>query len=88
MKVNDLIELLKSFPSDAEVIISKDSEGNEFSPIDEVSLVLYSPNGRGEIYAQNEKELAGAAIDAVVVFPVDSYTKKIWNRDWQAQQYS
>jgi hypothetical protein len=89
MKVNDLIELLKSFPPNAEVIISKDSEGNEFSPVDEVSSVLYSPKGNGEVYGQNEREQAGgAAIDAVVVFPLDSYRRKNWNRDEQSQQYS
>lgn len=89
MKVNDLIELLKSFPLEAEVIISKDSEGNEFSSVDEVSSVLYSPKGNGDIYGQNEGEQArGDVIDAVVIFPVDSYARKNRNRDGQSQQYS
>lgn len=33
MKVSELIEHLSQLPPDAKVIISKDSEGNEYSPL-------------------------------------------------------
>jgi hypothetical protein len=33
MKVKELIKRLSKFPQDAEVILSKDEEGNSFSPL-------------------------------------------------------
>lgn len=36
MNVKDLKELIKNLPDDMEVILQKDSEGNGYSPLDDV----------------------------------------------------
>lgn len=41
MTVEQLIDLLQQYPKDALVIQSNDSEGNHFSPCEEVSLGRY-----------------------------------------------
>ena len=38
MKVKELIEQLKTLPQEAELIMSKDAEGNNFEGIDDVCL--------------------------------------------------
>lgn len=43
MTVKELIKLLKKTPSDFQVILSKDSEGNGFSPISGHALGFYLP---------------------------------------------
>ena len=44
MKVKELIELLQKLDQEALVIMSKDAEGNSFSPLDEVETCLYQPD--------------------------------------------
>jgi hypothetical protein len=44
MKVKELIELLKLHDPEDEVIMSKDSEGNYFSPLSDIELVIYVPD--------------------------------------------
>ena len=41
MKVKELIELLKTLPETHEVIVSSDSEGNNFSPLADYGLGVY-----------------------------------------------
>ena len=43
MTVGDLIKQLKGFDKTRKVILSKDSEGNDFSPLDECSTGMYVP---------------------------------------------
>lgn len=43
MTVKELIKLLNKQPSDFQVILSKDSEGNGFSPISGHALGFYLP---------------------------------------------
>lgn len=53
MKVKELIEILKEFDPEKEIIIGKDSEGNSFSPLDEqIYAGLYCPDSTwsGEFY--------------------------------------
>jgi hypothetical protein len=38
MKVDQLLQLLKTAPPDAEIMLSSDAEGNKISPIDAASL--------------------------------------------------
>lgn len=41
MKVCDLIEALRAMPPDREVILSKDAEGNGYSPLAHLAAVHY-----------------------------------------------
>ena len=89
MKVSEFIEALNQFPKDAEIIISSDSEGNNFSPISGFEQVLYSPIGQGDIYNLVEKEVIGEnAINAVVLYPLDNYSLRNWQRAQQTQKHS
>lgn len=52
MKVKDLIDILKSVDQDCEVIMSSDSEGNNYSPLSSYWQGSYVPRStcRGEVY--------------------------------------
>lgn len=58
MTVGELIELLQKEDPEREVIISMDSEGNEFSPLSDYSPELYVPDSTwsGEIYLEELTE--------------------------------
>lgn len=43
MTVKDLIKLLNKQPSDFQVVLSRDSEGNGFSPVSGYALGFYLP---------------------------------------------
>ncbi len=43
MKVKDLIRKLSEFNDDCDVVIAKDGEGNDFSPLDSMSKGHYFP---------------------------------------------
>ena len=46
MKLRELVEKLQELDQDLEVVISKDSEGNTYSPLDGWNDdILYFPNG-------------------------------------------
>ena len=48
MNVKNLKELIKDLPDDMEVIMSKDSEGNSFTPLCEIDANnVYDPNIEG-----------------------------------------
>lgn len=54
MTVSELIEQLKTMPQDAQVILQKDAEGNDYSPLAEVeSNCVYIPSNTwsGEVLA-------------------------------------
>lgn len=44
MKVKELIEILKPLDPEAEVILSKDAEGNNYSPLSDYSSGKYIPD--------------------------------------------
>lgn len=89
MKVSKLISILSRFEPDAEIVLSSDSEGNGFAPVDEVSQGLYSPSGRGDVYNLNEETEAGEdAINAIVLYPLDGYSVKQWLRARQTRTHS
>ena len=53
MKVSELIALLEILPDDALVVMARDSEGNSYSPLRDItSGEIYAPESRchGEIY--------------------------------------
>jgi len=43
MTVKELIEILEKLPPETEIVVAKDSEGNDFSPVSEVNLGTYEP---------------------------------------------
>lgn len=89
MKVKEFISILSEHNPDAEIIISRDSEGNGFSPIDDVDRVLYSPIGQGDIYSLEEKEVVGEnAINAVVLYSLDNYSLRNWQLAQQERIHS
>jgi hypothetical protein len=71
MKVKDLIELLSNLPGEHEVILSKDSEGNEFSPLADHGLQMYVSNSTwsGDIYS--EEDVEDYRENAVVLWPTN-----------------
>lgn len=50
MKVEALIAMLSKLPQDAEVIMSKDAEGNKFCPLADISLGRVRPQDIGQHY--------------------------------------
>lgn len=75
MKVSELIELLESIPSNYDVVLSGDSEGNYFSPIpDETnafSLGMYVPESEwmGEMLFNSTENEDDWEENAVVLWP-------------------
>lgn len=59
MNVKDLKEAIENLPDDMEVIIQKDSEGNDYSPLSKVnSDAIYIPETTwfGEVFFLNETD--------------------------------
>ncbi len=52
MTVKEMINELNDYPQDALVVMSKDSEGNSFSPFADTSTAVYVPDStwRGTTY--------------------------------------
>jgi hypothetical protein len=73
MKVKELIELLQTLPADSEVILSKDSEGNRFSPLCDYSDAHYQAETTwsGEIWDDEEAEPPEDAVPCVVLWPTN-----------------
>jgi hypothetical protein len=79
MLVKDLIELLQTLPQDYEVIMSKDSEGNHYSPFHSFVLAQYIPDNTwsGEIVTEEDQQYAEYhepepyVENSVVLFPVN-----------------
>jgi hypothetical protein len=49
INVTELIAPLSKYNPDAQIVISRDSEGNAFSPVDEVAFGLYMTKGGGKV---------------------------------------
>ena len=77
MKVKELIEVLSGLNPEHEVILSRDSEGNSFSPASSYDLGRYTPestwSGEWKSSAQSVKEggCAKKGINAVLLWPVN-----------------
>lgn len=71
MTVGELIEQLTTYPHDLPVIIGKEPEGNEHSPLNEVIHCMYAPETTysGDIYEANEAP--DDAVAALVLYPVN-----------------
>jgi len=72
MKVSELIEKLKCLPPDHIVVMSKDGEGNNFSPLSDYGLYQYTPDSTwsGEI-TQREDAEQDYQENAVVLWPIN-----------------
>ena len=76
MKVKELIDFLKKQPQDATVLLSKDEEGNEYSPCDIENCGYASGNFdkennsplsiKNDIYTMDEDEMHG---DYIILYP-------------------
>ena len=69
MTVKQLIKKLQDLPQNALVVMSKDSEGNSFSPLSEGSTEWYVPDSSysGDLVEEKEK----GAKQAVVLWPTN-----------------
>lgn len=58
MKVKELIALLTDLPQEHEVVLSKDSEGNSFSPLASHGQYMYIPDSTwaGDIMHEEDAE--------------------------------
>lgn len=65
MKIKELIEILEHLPGDHEVVMSRDSEGNGFSPLYECDVAKYVPDSTWS------GELAVGEPNAVILRPVN-----------------
>lgn len=56
MKVKDLIKELSKFDGELTIVMSSDSEGNNYSPLDDISIGYYMKESpySGEMYYFNE----------------------------------
>lgn len=80
MTVKELIEELKNFNEDSQVILCADGEGNSFSPLDSLDERKYEPENTfcGNCFTEEdvesgdvEQEEFDGMDDAVVLFPVN-----------------
>lgn len=85
--VKELIEELKQLPEDALIVMSKDSEGNRYSPLSGIDISLYVADSTwsGDIYlteltdelraqGYSEEDLYDGdddAVTAVVLWPIN-----------------
>jgi hypothetical protein len=72
MKVSQLIKHLKNFDGDLEVVMSKDREGNHYSPLDGISgfedVYTYTPDGR---IHQDKMMPPKGFVPCMVIWPKD-----------------
>lgn len=70
MTVGELINYLSTRPRDQLVVLAKDREGNEYSPLDEAGDAYYfaDTTWSGEVMAEDPDEVA---VPAVVLGPVN-----------------
>lgn len=70
--VKQLRKQLAPFPDDAKVVLSQDSEGNEFRPLAEATYDVYVPANewRGELIGEHDPRPANA-VDACVLWPIN-----------------
>jgi hypothetical protein len=83
MKVKEMIELLQTLPQDHIIVMSKDAEGNGFSPLSDCGLSMYIPDSTysGEVLSEedldyrnedaDEDEIQEYNENAVVLWPVN-----------------
>jgi hypothetical protein len=73
MKVKDFIEKLKELDQEAEVVLSKDAEGNSFSPVCDFSTGTYAADTTysGEFTSDYSEEGESPPVRAICLWPVN-----------------
>jgi len=70
MKVKEFVEIISSYPDHYEVILTKDSEGNDYSPFAEASAEYYIAESGWSGYLDDDN--SGLYVyNAVVLWPVN-----------------
>lgn len=71
MTVGELLEQLNGYNRNRIVIMSKDSEGNLFSPLAEVEASKYEPDSTwsGDLVA--DEDITSKSLDCVVLWPTN-----------------
>lgn len=69
MKVRDLIKELEKVNPDLDVVLSKDSEGNCYSPIAHADVGQYEPESTWS--GEWNQECSASDINSVCLFPVN-----------------
>lgn len=71
MTVAELIQLLGNYPQDHQVILAKDAEGNEFSPLSDLDTAEYEAESTWSGYIKYEDEDNEIVPNSVVLWPVN-----------------
>lgn len=73
MKVKELKEILKDVPDDYEVVMSRDGEGNGFSPLADFGLEMYVPDSTwsGEIFSDEDGRNVEFKENSIVLWPTN-----------------
>lgn len=78
MKVRELIEQLKSYDPENEVVMSRDAEGNGYSPLYQLDSCTYVPDTTysgelwyAEVHEDDPPEQPDGAISAVALWPTN-----------------
>ena len=72
MLVKELKEKLKDVPDNFEIVLSNDGEGNSYSPLAEVDVVMYVPENTyiGNIVEDQEETEEEYKENAVALWPI------------------
>jgi len=74
MKVKDLIEALESINPEHNIIMGKDAEGNNYSPLSNIIIGRYLPESPCYGYVEFEDDMdedSDSPVDSIVLFPVN-----------------
>jgi hypothetical protein len=75
MKVKDLKKILENLSDDTKIILSKDAEGNDFSPLSDYSIGVYVPDSTwsGEMFHDEDIKDCGLEKEphSIVLWPVN-----------------
>lgn len=69
MKIKDLLKKLAEYDSECEVILSKDAEGNSYSPLEDIEAAQYESETTWSGYCLGVEE--GESHNAVSLWPVN-----------------
>lgn len=73
MNVGELKKAIAKLPDDQLVVLAKDGEGNECSPLDAFENEWYDADSTysGYTYADDDTDIPDSAVPAVVLYPVN-----------------
>ena len=73
MKKSELIEILQQIDGDPEVVMSKDGEGNEYSPCAGYGTAMYDAETTwyGNVYNIEVDETPETAVPCVILWPTN-----------------